>query len=191
MNIERISESSSASKDTHTHRGYERAFRFVNEVIWFDEKVHQDTDQRYDTLDLFARTCPWADFRNDLNPEFKVRGLTNMCMDALEACKTFKQNSIKIVFFDPPFSPSMAESKYEEFGSANLYTNPKYISQIGSEMFRILEPGGFIIKAGFNSNPPDPRLSLEAMYVSHYHACRNDVIFTVWKKNQRSLNEFY
>jgi len=184
--IERVMESSCANKDTHTHRGYEKAYRFVNERIVATTAI----GDHYDTFDIFARTCQWADFRNDLNPLFKEKGLTNMCMDGLEACATFDNSSLKVVFCDPPFSPRQADEKYDKVGSANLYTNPRYMSDLGKEIYRILEPGGYTIKAGFNSNAPDPRLNLVGIWLSHYHGSRNDVIFTVWQKNDGNLFQY-
>jgi len=187
MKVERISESSSANKDTFTHRGYQIAHRFVKEKMLAGK---YGLGVQYDTLDLFARTCPWADFRNDLNPKFKKSGHTNMCLDALEACKTFTENSMALVFCDPPFSPRQAKDKYE-CGTDNLYTNPKYIADLGKEIFRILETGGFVIKAGYNSNPPDSRFVLCGIFLSHYHGSRNDVIFSVWQKQDSNLFEYY
>jgi hypothetical protein len=188
MIVERITESSGSNKDTYTHRGYQKAHRLVNELMLLGK---YGLGSQYDTLDLFARTCPWADFRNDLNPIFKEQGLTNMCMDALEAAKTFDNSSIALIFCDPPFSPRMATDKYQEVGSSNLYTNPEYMANLGQEIYRILEPGGFVIKAGFNSNPLNPKLEPIAIYLSHYHGSRNDVIFSVWQKKDTQLNVYF
>jgi len=186
MKIERITESTVATRDTYTHRGYKKAFEYVRTQL-----KQKDLKGGVDVLDLFARKCPWGDFRNDLNPDFKEAGLTNMCMDALEACQTFDNNTIDTVLFDPPFSSRMDADKYGEVGRASIWTDAKYVSELGKEMFRILEADGYIVKAGFNSNAPDPRLSLEAMFISHYGACRNDVIFSVWKKYDKSLFDYY
>lgn len=188
VKIERISEASCANKDTHTHRGYKKAHRIVKDLML---QGNYGLGVQYDTLDLFARTCPWADFRNDLNPIFKENGQTNMCMDALEAAKTFDNASLAVVYCDPPFSPQMAESKYDEVGTTNLYSDPSYMSKLGKEMYRIVEPGGFVIKAGFNSNAPDPRFVAVAFILSHYHGSRNDVIFSVWQRQDGNLAIYY
>ena len=89
MNIKRITEAASAGKDTHKHKSLKQAFRFAREAF--------QNDPNHVVLDLFARTCPWGDFRNDLNPDFKKQGYTNMSMDALEAAKPFENNSIDII----------------------------------------------------------------------------------------------
>jgi hypothetical protein len=182
MKIERITEASGAGADTHKHRGYQKAFRYVREKL-FDYPDHE-------VLDLFARECPWGDYRNDLNEKYLKARQTNMCMDALEACQSFDDRSIDIILFDPPFSSRMDADKYGEVGRASLWTDAKYISDLGKEMFRILECGGYIVKCGFNSNSPYPKMELERMFVSHYGSCRNDVIFTIWKKVDSSILDY-
>lgn len=181
MMIERVTESTVASRDTHTHKAYQRAFRYTREAL-IDNPEHE-------VLDLFARTCPWGDYRNDLNEKY-LGSHTNMCMDALEACGSFKNRSVDIILFDPPFSSRMDADKYDEVGRASLWTDAKYISDLGKEMYRILEPGGFIIKCGFNSNAPYPKMELVKMYVSHYGGCRNDVIFSIWRKVDKSILDY-
>lgn len=183
IGINRISEASGANKDTHTHKGYKKAFRYVR-----DQLVNNPA---HEVLDLFARRCPWGDYRNDLNPEFKKLGYTNMSMDAMDAIKQFGPRSIDVILFDPPFSSRMDADKYDEVGPASLWTNPKYISDLGKEMYSVLTTGGYIIKAGFNSNAPHPNLQLVKMYISHYGGCRNDVIFTIWQKVDNSIFDYY
>lgn len=183
MKIKRIQEASRAGKETHKHRSYKAAMRYVREAL-----IHQPD---HEILDLFARTCPWGDFRNDLNPDFKEQGHTNMCMDALVATKLFDNQSIDVILFDPPFSSRMDADKYNEVGAASLWTNPKYISDLGKEMNRILTTNGYIIKCGFNTNSPYPSLVLEAIFMSHYGACRNDMLVTIWKKVETSLFDYY
>ena len=178
MSIVRITESSSAGKDTHTHRGYKKAFKYCR-----DKMIH-DSDHR--VLDLFARNCPWGDFRNDLNPEFKGHN-TNITMDALECAMVFDSRSIDIILFDPPFSSRQDVDKYGGDFDASLWTNPKYISDLGDAMYRILATEGYIIKAGYNSNPPHPDLKLIKIYLSHFGACRNDVIVSIWQKVNTDL----
>ena len=146
MIIERVTESSSANKNTHTHRGYQKSFRYAR-----DNYLH---NPNHIVLDLFARECPWGDIRVDLNPYFQKHNFTNVTADALEYAKETQTNSIDIILLDPPYSERMAKDKYDEVGTSNLYTNPSYMSNLGKECFRILETGGYIIKAGYNSNLP-------------------------------------
>ncbi len=181
--MKRIAGGTCDGKDTHKHEGYRRAFKFAR-----DQFIHRPD---HNVLDLFARSCPWGDFRNDLNPKFKKNGLTNMSMDALECAKSFNTSTISIILFDPPFSPRQDIDKYGEVGRASIWTDPKYVSDLGKEMFRILEPGGYLIKCGYNSNAPDPRMQYVKGYVQHYGACRNDVLFTIWQKMDGCLNQYF
>ena len=181
----RIMEASGASKDTHTHKGYKKAYDYVMKKMY--------SRQAFDmvTMDLFARTCPWADIRNDLNREYLDKGYTNMNEDALELVKSWQTSSVDVILFDPPFSSRQDADKYGGNLDASLWTNPKYMSDIGKEMFRILEPGGYVIKCGYNSNAPDPRFTFVKGYVSYYGACRQDTLFTIWKKNDTTLREYF
>ena len=176
--IERVLESTAAGKDTFKHRGFQKAFRFARDY-WVEDFEHQ-------VLDLFARECPWGDFRNDINPVFKENDQTNMSMDAIDCLKSFGTATVEIILCDPPFSSRQAQEKYD-IGCANLYTKPDYISAMNKEIYRVLTHRGLVIKAGYNSNAPDPRLQLVKMYISHYGASRNDVIFTIWKKCETTL----
>jgi len=176
--FERVSESSSATKDTHTHRAYKKAYQYVM------DRLIQSHNYNPFSLDLFARKCPWATIRVDINPEFKAAGYTNKISDALEYAKKQEVAIFDLILFDPPFSDRQSKDKY---GTSNLYTNPSYISDLGTECYRILEPGGYIIKCGYNSNSPDPNLVLVKGFISHYYGCRNDVIVTVWQKQNGVL----
>jgi hypothetical protein len=178
-NIERITESTGATKGTHEHLGYRRAFADACRL-----------NPPYDghvIVDLFARMCPWGTIRNDLNPTFKDEGFTTHAMDAIALLKTMEIGSADIILLDPPFSDRMNQDKYGDIGPASLYTNPKYMSDLGEEIGRVLRAGGILVKAGFNSNRPHKNFGLCELYLSHYGASRNDVIFSVWENRQSRL----
>ena len=137
-------------------------------------------------IDPFARTCLWGTRRNDINPIFFGQYTTH-CMDALEFMKTEATGEAHIVLLDPPFSNRQSE---EEYGTSNLYTNPKYMSDLGKEIFRILKPNGFVIKCGFNSNPPARGFDLVSLSICNMGASRNDILISLWVKNQSSLSDF-
>lgn len=179
MNFTRITESTISGKDTHEHQGYQKAFGIACAL-----------NPPYDghcIVDLFARTCPWGTIRNDLNPTFKEEGFTTHVMDALELLKSLEVGTVDIILLDPPFSDRMNQDKYDEVGPTSLYTNPKYMSDLGKEISRVLRAGGIVVKAGFNSNAPGKNLDLYQVFLSHYGASRNDVIFTVWENRQSRL----
>jgi hypothetical protein len=185
MRITRVMEATSANKDTHTHKAYKMAYAHV-----MDEHMAERRPNHV-VMDLFARTCPWGDIRNDLNPEYLKTGQTNMNRDALELASEWQTSSVDVILFDPPFSSRQDADKYGGDLDASLWTNPKYMSDLGKEMYRILEPGGYVIKCGYNSNAPDNRFTFVKGYLSYYGGCRQDVIFTIWKKNDTTLAQYF
>jgi hypothetical protein len=181
ITINRFHESTGASKGTHEHRGYARAFQDA----CYLNPPHSVAN--HTIVDLFARKCPWGTIRNDLNPQFLEEGFTTHAMDAIALLKSMDMDSVDIVLMDPPFSDRMNQDKYENVGSASLYTNPKYMSDLGKEIARVTKKGGIVVKAGFNSNRPHKNFTLCNLYLSHYGASRNDVIFSVWENSQYRL----
>jgi len=182
MNIERVTESTQAGKDTHEHIGYRKAFAHAC--------LQNPPYDGQCILDLFARTCPWGTIRNDLNSVFIEKGFTTHCYDALDLLKELPRDSVDIVLLDPLFSDRMNQDKYDwhdEVGPKSLYTNPKYMPDLGKEISRITRAGGVVVKAGFNSNPPASGFSFDRAYLSHYGASRNDVIYSVWIRTQTTL----
>ena len=136
-------------------------------------------------LDPFARKCSWGIKRNDLNPEFFPQYTTH-CMDALEFLQKEATQKTHMVLLDPPFSDRQSS---EEYGTNNLYANPKYMSDLGKEIFRVLKPNGIVIKCGYNSNPPARGFDLIGLHVCQMGASRNDILISMWKKSQKTLTE--
>ena len=70
--------------------------------------------------------------------------------DALNYLKTFKDNSLNKLVFDPPYSPRQLKEMY---GGAGLAYNTKssYWSDLKNEISRILKKDGIIISFGWNS----------------------------------------
>jgi len=62
------------------------------------------------------------------------------------------------------------------------------MSDMGKQIFRILKPGGYVLKCGFNSNPPAKGFDLLKINLAQFGASRNDIIFSLWVKNQTVLN---
>lgn len=63
-------------------------------------------------IDPFAGECSPASITNDLNPERP----TTYHMDALEFLKTFDDNSVDGVLYDPPYSPRQVKECYDGIG---------------------------------------------------------------------------
>lgn len=162
--------------DTHQNPQYA--------LLWarYARKATQTLDYEFLALDAFAKDCPWAEpLTNDLDPEARAR----YTQDALEWLRSLKTAAVAIALLDPPFSDVQAERTY---GSPNLYTKPGYMAGIGEEIGRIVVPGGYVIKCGYNTNPPSPLFSLREVRICHYGGNRNDVLISVWRKDQHSLD---
>jgi len=105
-------------------------------------------------------------------------------MDALEFMCTMATGEAHGVIIDPPFSNRQSD---EEYNTGNLYTNPAYMADIGLQCFRVLKPGGYVLKCGYNSNPPYKGFDLIKIILCQFGASRNDIIMTLWQKNQSTL----
>ena len=168
-----------SSHATHQLEPYDRLFGHCMNKFVYQRNVIGSLE----IVDLFARQCPWGTVRNDINPQL-YPAYTTHSMDALECIKGLKRNSAHIILFDPPFSDRQSA---EEYGTSNLYTDPSYIAEIGQEMFRVLQPGGFLIKCGYNTNAPAKGFECVKVFIANFGASRNDILFSLWTKTQTSL----
>jgi len=135
-------------------------------------------------VDPFARNCKWGTITNDLDENTDAIHH----MDALEFLKSIKTRSADYVLFDPPFSERQAE-RYE-LGHKNIYTDPAYLSKCFFHIGRILKNNGLVLKLGYNSSRNNKNLELVKGWLVNFGASRNDVIMTIWQKNQSSLEDY-
>ncbi len=180
----------SASLDTHKTKYYRKA--------WADALKLTEPLVGLPIVDPFARECPWADHRNDADPQFLMEGKTTKCMDALEFMEWVKgelgPRSCRIILLDPPFSDRQAQrymrDKEAFKGHPNLYALPGYMGGIGSHIRDLLAPGGVCVKLGFNSNAPHQGLQLVKGWCVAFGGNRNDVIASIWKRVDESLERW-
>ena len=180
---ERIKISSCVGMDshhTHTLPPFEKLYNYVMHKLILEENNPVPT-----VIDPFARTCQWGTIRNDINPTY-LHQYTTHCMDALEFMCTMPTGEAQAVLLDPPFSNRQSD---EEYGTNNLYANPAYMRDIGLQCFRVLQPGGYVIKAGYNTNPPYKGFELVAVRIANMGASRNDILFSLWVKAQSTLTK--
>jgi hypothetical protein len=168
------------SADTHNLEAYSKLFRMA-----MNKTISKNILGNVHVVDPFARMCLWGTKRNDINPNF-LGQYTTHCMDALDFINSEATSQTDIVLLDPPFSDRQSK---EEYGSSNLYANPKYMSDLGKSIFRILKAGGYVIKCGFNSNPPSKGFTLIHLYVCNMGGSRNDILISLWRKNQSTLTK--
>ena len=168
------------SSETHHLEPMNRLYGFAHNQLIVENKFKEIS-----VIDPFARRCLWGTKRNDLNPKF-LGEYTTHCMDALDFLNSVATGEAHMAILDPPFSGRQCE---EEYGSPDLYRNPKYMVDLGKEIFRILKPGGYVLKCGYNSNRPFKGFTLVKLYIANYPPTKNDILFSLWKKNQTTLTK--
>jgi len=153
----------------------------------FDIKVIKKLIGKYHNSDLisidpFANTNRIASITNDLDPEVGA----DFCMDALDFLKTFADNSVDFVFYDPPYSPRQVAECYKKMGkTVNMETTQAtFWTKLKQEVTRIVKKDGVVISFGWNSGGIGKKNGfecLEILLVAH-GGIHNDTIVTVEKK---------
>ena len=102
------------------------------------------------SIDPFANKNRFAKFCNDLDPEHNCE----YQMDALDFLKTFEDESVDLVLFDPPYSPRQVSECYKKLGkTVNMETTQSsFWSKMKIEISRICKPSGYVLCFGWNSN---------------------------------------
>lgn len=100
-------------------------------------------------IDPFANQNKLAAITNDLNPDFD----TDYHMDALDFLKTFQNESVDGVLYDPPYSPRQVTECYQGVGMdvTSETTRASFWGNQKKEISRIVKPGGKVITFGWNS----------------------------------------
>ena len=101
-------------------------------------------------VDPFAREARVAHITNDLNTDFD----TDFNMDALAFLKTFEDQSVDGVLFDPPYSLRQLKECYEGLKMPQAMTqheSRRFYSDIKDEIARITMPGAKVLYFGWDS----------------------------------------
>lgn len=135
-------------------------------------------DEFFISIDPFANKSRLAKITNDLDPEMGC----DYCMDALDFLKTFKNQSIDLVFFDAPFSPRQVSECYRRLGkTVNMETTQSsFWGNLKKEIARIVKPNGIVLSFGWNSGGIGKKLGfemIEIQLISH-GGNHNDTICT-------------
>jgi len=137
-------------------------------------------------VDPFAGKSKIAEHRNDIETDQPYK------MDALEFLKTFENNSVKGVLFDPPYSVEQCLRRYtpKQGGTAG---RAEYWARCKDEIGRIIKLGGTVISFCWDSVGMGKKRGFrieEIMLVCH-GACHNDTIVTVDRKIQQRLSDVH
>ena len=105
--------------------------------------------------------------------------------DALEYLKSFDDESVQNLAFDPPYSQRQLREMYDNIGQS-VDMNNGYWAQCKDEIARITKPCGKVVSFGWNSSGIGKTRGFEItriLLVSH-GSMPNDTICTVEKKTQ-------
>lgn len=141
--------------------------------------LNEEVDNSKLWIDPFANKNKIASITNDLNPEYD----TTYNMDALDFLKTFDDNSIDGVLYDPPYSPRQISESYKHFGYTvtNKTTQASFYANHKKEISRILKKGGKVITFGWNSGGIGKKygFEIERILLVPHGSWHNDTICTV------------
>tara|TARA_R110002020_G_scaffold232596_1_gene444101 strand:+ start:41 stop:643 length:603 start_codon:yes stop_codon:yes gene_type:complete len=100
-------------------------------------------------IDPFARDSKIATITNDINPNTTAE----KHLDALEFLKSFKDNEVDGVLFDPPYSLRQVKECYDSAGL--MFTkrmSQSFFSDLKNEISRIVQIGGKVLSFGWSTN---------------------------------------
>jgi len=134
------------------------------------------------SIDLFANNNKLAKITNDIDTQYD----TDYHLDALDFVKLFNNNSIDMVLFDPPFSPTQISRSYKKCKRSVNYqtTQNSFWSKLKIEISRVVIKGGIVITCSWNSGGIGKKYGFdiqEVLMVNH-GSWHNDTIIVVDKK---------
>ncbi len=134
------------------------------------------------SIDPFANKNRIATITNDLDPQYQC----DYSMDALEFLKSFSDDSVDTVLYDPPYSPRQVSECYRKLNqTVNMKTtSASYWANQKKEISRIIKKDGVVITCGWNSGGIGINNGfeiVEILLVAH-GGWHNDTIVTVERK---------
>lgn len=135
-----------------------------------------------ESCDPFANKNRIAKYCNDLDPQYG----TEYCMDAIEFLKSFADNSMDVVLFDPPYSPRQVSECYRALDmTVNMQTTQSsFWGNLKKEICRVTKKGGIVITFGWNSGGigKTKGFVIEEILMVAHGGWHNDTICTVERK---------
>ena len=158
------------------------------EIKCINKLIHKYFKSDFSSIDPFSNKNRIAKITNDLDPEMDA----DYCMDALLFLKTFADNSVDFVLYDPPYSPRQVSECYKKLGkTVNMQTTQSsFWGNLKKEIARITKSDAIVISFGWNSNGIGKTKGfqiLEILNVAH-GGQHNDTICTVERKVRTLFN---
>ena len=120
-----------------------------------------------------------SDWTNDIDTSVEA----THHMDALDFLKTFDDDSVDCVLFDPPYSPRQVSECYKKMDkTVNMQTTQaSFWSDMKKEIGRIVKSGGICITCGWNSGGIGKKygFEIEEILLVAHGGWHNDTICTV------------
>lgn len=146
------------------------------------ELIHRYIKEKQISIDPFANNSKLTTTTNDLDTQYD----TDFHLDALDFFKAFKDTSIDLVLYDPPYSPRQVSECYKKLDmTVNMQTTQSsYWSNHKKEISRIVKKDGIVITCGWNSGGISKKYGFEIMEILlvPHGGWHNDTIITVEKK---------
>lgn len=134
------------------------------------------------SIDPFANQSRLARFNNDLDPQYGCE----FNLDAIDFLKSFQDQSVDTILFDPPYSPRQISECYKNLGlTVNMQTTQSsFWSNMKKEIGRIVKPGGIVMTFGWNSGGigKNNGFEIEEILMVAHGGWHNDTIVTVDRK---------
>jgi len=145
--------------------------------------VSKYASDEIESCDPFANSNRIAKYCNDLDPQYK----TEYCMDAIDFLKQFKDGSMDLVLFDPPYSPRQVSECYKSLDmTVNMKTTQSsFWGNLKKEIQRVLKKDGVVITFGWNSGGigKTKGFEIQEILMIAHGGWHNDTICTVEKKS--------
>ena len=152
-----------------------------------EELIHKYTYGKI--IDPFANSNKIATITNDLDEQYN----TDYHIDALDFLKTFDDNSIDTVLYDPPYSPRQVSECYKNLGqTVNMQTTQaSYWSKQKEQIGRIVKPNGIVITCSWNSGGIGKiyGFEIEEILLVPHGGWHNDTIVVVERKIKKCISE--
>ena len=121
---------------------------------------------------------------NDLDTDFDC----DYNIDALDFLKLFKDRSVDVVLFDPPYSSRQVKECYKKLDRTVTFedTSAGFIQNFRDEISRIVKPNGIVFTFGWNSNGigKNNNFTIEKIRLVAHGGNHNDTICLMERKNE-------